>query len=99
QLFVLQKLGDGRSVSVNELAERTHTHQSSVSVVVQRLVARGLVRRERSAVDGRRAELTITAAGLRKLRSAPAAAQDRLIESLQHMTRGDRKRLAELLEN
>src|SRR5262245_58016101 len=54
QLFVLHKLGDGQSVSVNELAERTHTHQSSVSVVAQRLVDGGLVRRQESAADGRR---------------------------------------------
>jgi DNA-binding MarR family transcriptional regulator len=97
QLFVLQKLGDGATISVNDLAARTHTHQSSVSVVVQRLVDQRLVRRQRSPSDGRRADVTITAAGLRKLRIAPQAAQDRLIESLQRMPAGDRRRLAALL--
>src|SRR3984957_113806 len=66
-VFVLQKLADGQPVSVNELAARTHTHQSSVSVVVQRLVDRKLVRRQRSGDDARRVELTITAAGRRVL--------------------------------
>src|SRR5947208_1296712 len=98
QLFVLQKLGDGRTISVNELAERTHTHQSSVSVVVQRLVQRRLVRRVCSSTDGRRAELTITSAGLQKLRRAPAVAQDQLIVSLAALSRTDRQRLARLLE-
>ncbi|HWB54702.1 MAG TPA: helix-turn-helix domain-containing protein, partial [Tepidisphaeraceae bacterium] len=45
QLFILQTLdqSDG-PLSVNELAERTRTHQSSVSVVVQKLVNQKLVR-------------------------------------------------------
>jgi len=44
QLFVLQCLGRDDVLSMNELAERTHTDQSSVSVVVSRLVHRKLVR-------------------------------------------------------
>src|SRR5262249_57297587 len=45
QLFVLQQLAERSADSLNELAERTATHQSSVSVVVRRLVERGLVAR------------------------------------------------------
>jgi DNA-binding MarR family transcriptional regulator len=36
QLFVLQALADERASSLNELADRTHTDQSSVSVVGRR---------------------------------------------------------------
>ena len=39
QLFVLQQLADRPGASLRELAERTLTDQSSVSVVVSRLVA------------------------------------------------------------
>jgi DNA-binding MarR family transcriptional regulator len=98
QLFVLHKLGGGEGISMNELARRTHTHQSSVSVVVQRLVEKRLVRRQRSAADGRQVELQLTAAGLRKLRVAPQAAQDALIESLMKMGRRNQRELARLLE-
>jgi DNA-binding MarR family transcriptional regulator len=45
QLFVLQQLADRPADSLNDLADRTATHQSSVSVVVRRLVQRGLVSR------------------------------------------------------
>src|SRR4051812_17880436 len=66
QLFVLQKLAEGeRPLSINELAERTLTHQSSVSVVVQRLVAKRLVVVARAPSDRRRTELTLSAAGRR----------------------------------
>src|SRR4051794_12131990 len=34
QLWVLHKLAEGPVISLNELAERTCTHQTSVSVVV-----------------------------------------------------------------
>ncbi|HTI65640.1 MAG TPA: hypothetical protein VL524_19085, partial [Gemmatimonadaceae bacterium] len=36
QLFVLQQLAEKPADSLNELADRTATHQSSVSVVVRR---------------------------------------------------------------
>jgi DNA-binding MarR family transcriptional regulator len=63
QLLVLDKLADAPAQSVNDLADRTLTHQSTVSVVVARLVRRGLVRRQRSTEDGRRTELALTSAG------------------------------------
>src|ERR1700678_3993523 len=63
QLFVLQCLGRAEVLSMNELAERTHTDQSSVSVVVSRLVERELVQRSPSRDDARRAEVRLTAGG------------------------------------
>src|SRR3954466_4342580 len=71
QLFVLQCLARHSPCSVNELAVRTATDQSSVSVVVSRLVAGGHVRRVPSKVDRRRVELTLTKSGLALLESAP----------------------------
>src|SRR3954463_8082348 len=78
QLFVLQQLLDSPARSVNDLAERTSTHQSSVSTVVSRLVDRGLVRREPSADDARRMEISITDRGRRLLDTAPRTAQSRM---------------------
>src|ERR1043166_2172329 len=63
QLFVLQQLAERPAESLNDLAERTATHQSSVSVVVRRLVDRGLVTRTSSAADKRRIEIDLTPAG------------------------------------
>ena len=85
QLFVLQKLAEARELSVNDLADRTHTHQSSVSVVVQALVERGLIARQRAAEDGRRLELSLTPAAKTLLRKAPGAAQDKLIGAIERL--------------
>ena len=63
QLFVLVELGKTGSLSLNDLAARTRTDQSSVSVVVSRLVDAGLVTRERDARDARRLVLNLTKNG------------------------------------
>ena len=94
QLFVLQRLSGGRTLSVNELAARTFTHQSSVSVVVAKLARRGLVARARATDDARRLEVSLTPAGRAVLTRAPAATQDRLIAALALMGRATRERLA-----
>jgi DNA-binding MarR family transcriptional regulator len=95
QLFVLQKLAESPGLSLNELADRTHTHQSSVSTVVSRLVARRFVQRARAAEDGRRVELTLTARGRAAAAEAPDAAQDRLIAAIEAMPAYRRRLLAE----
>jgi MarR family transcriptional regulator, lower aerobic nicotinate degradation pathway regulator len=97
QLFVLQRLAGAPPLSINELADRTLTHQSSVSVVVSRLVRAGLVARSRATTDGRRAEITLTAAGRAVLARAPAAAQDRLIGALGLLGGAARQKLARQL--
>jgi DNA-binding MarR family transcriptional regulator len=99
QLFTLEQLGRSPAQSINQLAELTRTHQSSVSVVVRRLVERGLAARRQSEEDARRVELRITAAGQALLRRSPATPQARLIEALERMPATARRRLAELLEH
>lgn len=97
QLLVLQQLADGSPLSINELAERTFTHQSTVSVVVTRLVRRRLVARARSGDDARRTEITLTAAGRQLLSRAMLLAQTRLIDALGHMKSSDLQMLARCL--
>jgi DNA-binding MarR family transcriptional regulator len=94
QLFVLQKIAESPAVSINGLAERTHTHQSSVSTVVARLVAQRLVRRTPSATDARRVELSLAARGERVVERAPDVAQERLIRGIQRLTATGRRHLA-----
>ena len=98
QLFVLQQLADRPADSLNELAERTATHQSSVSVVVRRLVERGYVSRTASAADKRRIQIEVTPTGRALLSDAPATIQSQLIASLQRMSSDDQAKVADLLE-
>lgn len=99
QLFVLQKLAEGGELSVNELAERTHTHQSTVSTVVSKLVTKGLVRRRRSEEDARVQLLTLSANGRQKLQRRTETIQDRLIRSIESLSATDRRELSRLLSS
>lgn len=97
QLFVLHKLAETPAISLNDLAERTRTHQSSVSTVVSRLVTRGLVQRTQAQADGRRLELTLTPRGRRLVARAPEPAQESLIRSIERLAPGRRRLLASCL--
>ena len=94
QLFALQQLAGGQPLSLGQLASRTFTDQSSISVVITRLVRRRLVSRRRAGDDRRRIELSLTPAGRSLLRRAPAAAQEQIIEALLRLPVKIRKELA-----
>jgi DNA-binding MarR family transcriptional regulator len=94
QLFVLTQLRATPSISINALAERTMTHQSTVSVVVRRLVRRKLVKKVRSVDDARRVELTLTPAGIALLRRAPESVQVRLARAIESIEPTERQILA-----
>jgi DNA-binding MarR family transcriptional regulator len=97
QLFVLQRLAEAPGASLNDLAAKTHTHQSSVSAVVSRLVERGLVLRAPAAADHRRLELRLSAEGRRVVTRAPDAAQARLIRAIEQMPAVRRRALMQSL--
>lgn len=97
QLFVLSELKRSPSLSINALAERTMTHQSTVSVVVRRLVRRKLVRKKRAADDARRVELTLTTEGRKVLHEAPEAFQLRLRRALENLDVADQRALSRAL--
>jgi DNA-binding MarR family transcriptional regulator len=85
QLFVLQSLSDEPATSLNDLADRTLTDQSSVSVVVKRLSDRKLVARKPAADDARRVELSLTNAGRRLLTRCPEPTQAHLVTALRRL--------------
>jgi DNA-binding MarR family transcriptional regulator len=97
QLEVIVILSSADSMSLNELAEKTHTHQSSASVVVSRLVERKLVRRIRSKNDARKVVLTLAPAAQRILNKAPAGSKHRVEAALESMKPAERRQLAALL--
>jgi DNA-binding MarR family transcriptional regulator len=86
QLFVLRQLAEGDRLSLGEIANRTLTRQSTVSVVVARLERRGLLRRDRAADDRRRLELSLTTAGRRLVARAPVPTTGRLLGALDQLT-------------
>ncbi len=103
QLFVLQQLAEGAArsdaaPSIAQLADATATDPSSVSVVVSRLVARGLASRRVSKNDARRAEVMITPAGRALLQRAPAPLQERMLAGIAQLEPTRRRELIAGLE-
>ncbi len=94
ELFVLHALRDAPAQSLNELAARTYTDQSTASPVVERLRRRNLVRRERSAEDARRVVIALTTAGRAAVERAPEAPQSAMIAALTRLPARDRRALA-----
>ncbi|HLK37196.1 MAG TPA: MarR family transcriptional regulator [Polyangiaceae bacterium] len=93
QIYVLQSLGETPTASLRELSRRTLTDQSSVSVVVSRLVARKLVARKPSPDDARRVALSLTTAGRRALARCPEPTQVRLVAALERLSEPERSAL------
>ena len=98
QLFVLHALKGTDGLSVGELAGRTATDPSSVSVVVRKLHAKGLVGKRTSGQDRRRLDVTLTPAGAELLARAPIPVQEQLLARMAAMTPGQLGALAGLLE-
>jgi DNA-binding MarR family transcriptional regulator len=99
QVFVLEKLAEEPGQSVTRLAESTLTSKPAVSVVVSKLVERGLVRRKPSSSDGRSVVLDITAAGRRALEGAPESPAGRVVAALRRLPRAELAEMARLLEH
>ena len=94
QRFALQQIADHPDASINDVAALTFTHQSSVSVVIQRLVRLRLVAKVPARDDRRRLRLTVTASGRAVLGRAPSAVQERLIAAVAALPPPDRRALA-----
>lgn len=98
QLFVLVQLGREPQLSIRDLAERTMTDPSSVSVVVSKLCDQSLIRRDQDPQDKRRALLSLTPAGKRLVARVPDLPQVRIADGLARLAGPQRKQVAEALE-
>lgn len=97
QLFALRQIAERPGSSINDVAALTYTHQSSVSVVIQRLVRQGLVAKITSSHDRRRQRLEMTAKGRRLLSRTPTTIQEQLIAAIAALPASDRRVLARSL--
>ena len=83
QLWILQEVAKTPDIGISELAARLSIHQSTGSQLVEKLVARGLINKERSKEDQRRVGLRVTEEASRLLTNAPGPAEGILPEALQ----------------
>jgi DNA-binding MarR family transcriptional regulator len=85
QLWALKTLGRSGPLTINDLAAALVVHQSSASLLVNRLERKGLVRRSRPAEDRRLVRIEPTERALSLMAQAPEPAQGRLLHGLSGM--------------
>lgn len=86
QLFLLQQLAETGSLSINDLAARARTQQSTASIVVARLARAGLAAKRKSPADGRIAVISLTPKGRRLLTHAPAPPASALLRAIEALS-------------
>jgi len=82
QLWIMHEISTTSGIGVSLLAERLSIHQSTCSQLVEKLVARKLIIKERSTEDQRRVGLRLTEEASRLIKKAPGPAEGLLPEAL-----------------
>ena len=98
QRLVLRVVGLFPGVSAGELASVLHVHPSTLTGVLQRLVAQGLVVRAADAGDRRRAVLRLTPRGRGINRISTATVESAVDEALAGVSARDRAATRRVLE-
>ena len=97
QVEVLQTLRDTGAIRLGDLAAQLNLAQSTVSTLVGRLLADGLVARGVDPHDRRAAVLELSPAGRKHLREWDAAHRRRLSRALGTLRPSDRNRITAAL--
>ncbi|MET3452975.1 MarR family transcriptional regulator [Curtobacterium sp. 1544] len=97
QLRVLAILRD-RRLRIGDLADYLGLERSTMTGLVARASAKGLLAREPNAEDARAVDVVITEAGLEVARSLEAAMRDALLPLMTRLAIDDRRALRDLLE-
>jgi DNA-binding MarR family transcriptional regulator len=90
QRLVLRVVGLFPGLSAGEVAAVLHVHPSTLTGVLQRLIAQGLVRRLADPQDRRRAVLRLTARGGRANSMQAGTVEAAVAMALGHVSRRDR---------
>lgn len=83
QLWLLHEIARTPGIGVSALAQRLSIHQSTCSQLVDKLEARGLVRKERGREDQRRVGLALAEGAGEMLATAPGPVEGVLPEALE----------------
>lgn len=97
QLWALSEIARTEGMRVNDLSERMALHQTTASNLINALVERKLIRRERDEADQRVVRLHVTTDGKRMLLQAPGPYAGLLVDGLRHLQTPELRRLKNAL--
>jgi len=97
QRFALRVVARVPDISPKAVAEVLRLHPSTITGVLQRLVDKGLLARERNAADGRRAHLRVTRAAAKFTRGHKGTVEAAVARALRRMPPASVSRAREVL--
>ena len=89
QVWAVRVIADSEPIKISSIARRMYLHVATVVGIVDRLEARGLVRRTRDTKDRRVVYVELTKEGRILIANAPQVAQGMLLSGLEELP--DRK--------
>ncbi len=95
---ILQLVREGQCTTPSQLAKELAITPPSMSVWLDKLSARKLLTRSKSATDGRASQVQLTTAGARLMTKAHAALLISEQRMLDHLSAGERVMLLEILQ-
>jgi len=102
QRLVLRLVGQFPGLSAGELAHIVQLHPSTITGILRRLVARGLLQRERDPGDRRRARLRLRARAVAYTRTSLGTVENAVTQALKRVgvpnLRAARTALAEVAQ-
>lgn len=98
QLIFLKAVAKSEGIPVGEIAKAISLSQATVTGILERMVKRGLVSRQRSDRDKRRVLIRLTPAGEQILAQAPPLMQASFLKQLQHLEKWEQTMILSALQ-
>ncbi|MGR3571956.1 MarR family winged helix-turn-helix transcriptional regulator [Brevirhabdus sp.] len=98
QIRVLQAVSETGTSTPKEISSRLAVSQATVTTLVDRLVTKGLVERQRSHIDRRQTNVIIADAGREALEKAPDPLHDRYVEEFERLQDWEQAMIVAALE-
>jgi len=83
QILVLQAINEYQPVTIGQIANHVSLSQATVTTIIDRLVVKDFVYRERSSSDRRKVHAFLTQPGREMLERAPTPLQDQFSEQFE----------------
>lgn len=98
QNILMQLLVRSRRLTPSEIAKEASFSQATVTALIDKLAARGLVSRQRDADDKRRVWVELTSEGASVVDSAPSILQDRFVSRFARLEDWEQALMISVLE-
>jgi len=98
QLLVLQNIGAQPNIMVRQIAENINLSPATVTSILDRLEARGLVNRVRSTEDKRKVAISLTGSGEASLQAAPLPFQEHFTNRFRQLEEWEQSQMVATMQ-